>query len=417
MTKIEPIYLTETLTDAFERFFNFSPDMVCFVSIDDCYFKKINREWERVLGYTKDELLAKPFTEFIHLDDREATFKEVERQMNGNATIHFVNRYRAKNGSYRWFDWNASPSLNGNILYAVARDITEQRKAEETARMSEEKYRALVDNSPDLIIRYDCTNRILFANRPIREELRQLLNIEEHEYIGKTFRELGLPADQCALWEQDIQKIVKTASPFSKEYSYETTRGSKIAGKLEFEKIAFKLNELINELDMLFDPVAFNKGIVLDMHIEDNVPNILIGDSFRLRQILSNLIGNALKFTIKGRIDLVIRKVSEYGTQEIKLEFLVKDTGIGISQYKNNEIFKSFSQADSSTTRKYGGTGLGLAICKRLVEKMKGEIWVESKEDEGSSFYFTCVFDNFDEKNYTEVREDLNLKIVQSKMH
>ncbi|WP_068964191.1 PAS domain S-box protein [Desulfosporosinus sp. BG] len=164
-------------------------------------------------------------------------------------------------------------------------------------------------------------------------------------------------------------------------------------GKLKLEKVTFKLTELISNLEMLFSPAVLNKSIELEMHIESNVPDYLIGDSFKLRQILSNLIGNALKFTHEGRIDLVIRKVADIGFKEIKLEFSVRDTGIGITQDKISELFKSFSQADSSTTRNYGGTGLGLAICKGLTEKMNGEIWVESEVNEGCTFYFTCVLE------------------------
>jgi len=101
----------------------------------------------------------------------------------------------------------------------------------------------------------------------------------------------------------------------------------------------------------------------------------------------------------------VVRKVAENDSKEIKLEFSVEDTGIGIKEDKINDLFQSFSQADSSTTRKYGGTGLGLGICKGFVEKMKGEIWVESKGDEGSTFYFTCVVDKLDEQNNTRLKE------------
>jgi len=103
--------------------------------------------------------------------------------------------------------------------------------------------------------------------------------------------------------------------------------------------------------------------------------------------------GNAVKYTHNGRIDVAVKKIEQQSDKEIKLEFVVKDTGIGIPEDKVNVIFKSFSQVDNSDTRKYGGTGLGLAISKSLVELMAGEIWVESREGQGSSFYFTCVFE------------------------
>lgn len=176
-------------------------------------------------------------------------------------------------------------------------------------------------------------------------------------------------------------------------------------GKLELEKVTFKLTELISNLEMLFIPAALNKSIDLEIHLDENLPEILIGDPFKLRQVLSNLLGNALKFTHEGRIELRIRRVSGYGNKSIKLQFSIKDTGIGITPDKIGELFKSFSQADSSTTRHYGGTGLGLAICKGLTELMKGEIWVESKAGDGCTFYFTSVFE------VPEVEED-NRKYV-----
>ena len=114
-----------------DRFFNMIPDMTCIASSDG-YFKKVNQEWESILGYTVEELLSRPLAEFIHPDDRQATLDEVERQINGSSTIHFVNRYLSKEGSYRWLEWNATPSPDGILLYAAARDITDRKRAEDT---------------------------------------------------------------------------------------------------------------------------------------------------------------------------------------------------------------------------------------------------------------------------------------------
>ncbi|SDH85695.1 ATP-binding response regulator [Desulfosporosinus hippei] len=131
---------------------------------------------------------------------------------------------------------------------------------------------------------------------------------------------------------------------------------------------------------------------------------------------MSNIIGNAIKFTTSGRIDVTLREIKQDLNNEVCLEFVVRDTGIGISQKNIKDIFNSFSQADSTITRQYGGTGLGLPICKGLVELMQGEIWTESIEGVGSSFYFTCVLDRCAEEEAnskaTEVRflEDLAKK-------
>ena len=135
------------------------------------------------------------------------------------------------------------------------------------------------------------------------------------------------------------------------------------------------------------------------------MPVILIGDSFRLRQIVTNLIGNAIKFTQNGGISLIVRNLEALSNNEIKLKWEVKDTGVGISKDKIEDIFNSFHQSDNSITRQYGGTGLGLSICKGLVEIMQGEIWAESKEGEGSNFYFTCVLKIDPVEQYSKIKK------------
>jgi len=160
------------------------------------------------------------------------------------------------------------------------------------------------------------------------------------------------------------------------------------SGKMILEKKSFKLAQSIEEVYNVMAFKAAEKGIELIENIDLNVPNSIIGDEIRLRQILFNLIGNAIKFTEKGEIYSSIRTVAKENQHYI-LEFSVKDTGIGIPSEKKDQLFKSFSQLDTSTTRKYGGSGLGLAICDRLVHLMGGNIWVESEEEKGATFLFT----------------------------
>ncbi len=133
---------------------------------------------------------------------------------------------------------------------------------------------------------------------------------------------------------------------------------------------------------------AVKKRLDLLHLIETDVPELLIGDVTRLRQIIVNLVNNAIKFTDSGEVLVSVKKL-KHDDDEVELQFSIKDSGIGIPKDKLNYIFQSFTQVDSSTTRKYGGTGLGLAICKRLVNLMGGTIWVESKEKKGSTFSFT----------------------------
>lgn len=164
------------------------------------------------------------------------------------------------------------------------------------------------------------------------------------------------------------------------------------AGKLDIEKTDFSLRQLIEEIGDLMALRAHQKGLEFIPLIGTNIPSVVKGDPVRIRQILLNLTSNALKFTEEGEVSASVTVIQDTGSS-IQLRFSVKDTGIGIPEEKVNEIFNSFTQADSSTTRKYGGTGLGLSICKRLVELMGGSIGVESEEGVGSEFWFTLSFD------------------------
>ncbi|HEX3353150.1 MAG TPA: response regulator [Terriglobales bacterium] len=163
------------------------------------------------------------------------------------------------------------------------------------------------------------------------------------------------------------------------------------SGKLELEKIEFNLYDCVGDTIKTLALRAHEKGLELAYDVSADVPSRLIGDPGRLRQVLLNLAGNAIKFTEKGEVLVEIARQSEQnGT--VELHFKVSDTGIGIPPEKHPILFQAFTQADSSTTRKYGGTGLGLAICARLIELMGGKIWLESTEGKGSTFHFTVRY-------------------------
>ena len=163
------------------------------------------------------------------------------------------------------------------------------------------------------------------------------------------------------------------------------------AGKLDIESVEFNLEEVLDNVSSLVSLQAEEKGLEVLFQTEADVPMSLIGDSLRVGQILTNLCSNAVKFTEQGEI-VIGTKVVEQTARTARLQFSVNDTGIGLTPEEQSRLFESFSQADTTTTRRYGGTGLGLAICKRLTEMMGGEIWVESKPGEGSTFAFTAQF-------------------------
>ena len=163
------------------------------------------------------------------------------------------------------------------------------------------------------------------------------------------------------------------------------------AGKLELEALVFSVRDLVGDTLKTLSVRAKREQLELAGHIDARVPDAVIGDSARLRQILVNLVGNAIKFTERGEI-VVHATVESINESQVQIHYAVADTGIGISPEKLGVIFNAFEQADTSTTRKYGGTGLGLAICQRLIECMGGRIWVESEPGRGSTFHFTANF-------------------------
>ncbi|MCB1237894.1 MAG: response regulator, partial [Verrucomicrobiae bacterium] len=170
---------------------------------------------------------------------------------------------------------------------------------------------------------------------------------------------------------------------------------SKLNSKqIVLESRPFNPRKLLDQVTRTFGANASGKGLELAVRFDENLPTHLVGDDLRLRQILANLIGNAIKFTSEGRIDIVADLLEDESSEtDLKLRFEVRDTGVGLEPEDCEKLFRPFTQADSSTARLFGGTGLGLAICKRLAELMDGRVWVESERGKGSVFGFTARFE------------------------
>ncbi|MFH0733159.1 MAG: PAS domain S-box protein [bacterium] len=181
------------------------------------------------------------------------------------------------------------------------------------------------------------------------------------------------------------------------------------AGKLNIENIEFDLENVMDTISNLVSQKAQEKGLEFSIHIAKDVPLNLIGDPLRIGQIITNYCSNAVKFTSDGEI-LVSAEIQEKFESKIKIRFSVKDTGIGLTEEQKTKMFQKFSQADSSTTRKFGGTGLGLAISKSLTELMGGEVWLDSEIDKGSTFYFTAVVDVQKEQKRDEYIPSIDLR-------
>ena len=183
------------------------------------------------------------------------------------------------------------------------------------------------------------------------------------------------------------------------------------AGKLDMEACEFRLNDLINELYGSFEQEIKAKGLYFSVDCPKDLPEVLIGDPLRLRQILLNVTSNAIKFTQRGGISIQITRLRQ-NTKHCFLKFAVHDTGIGMTAEQRQSLFRAFSQGDASITRRYGGTGLGLAICKNLIRLMHGAVWVDSEYGRGSTFYFTLRLDIPSPKTYRQEDEAHNVRPI-----
>jgi signal transduction histidine kinase len=193
--------------------------------------------------------------------------------------------------------------------------------------------------------------------------------------------------------QREYLDLVKSSSESLLEMLNDILDLSKVeAGKLDLDPIEFSFHQKLDEILKVMRFRASQKHVALDWHVSPRVPEILVGDPLRLRQILLNLVGNAIKFTDQGSVSVDVTVENETAST-LLLHCAVADSGIGIPKEKQSLIFEAFTQADSSTTRKYGGTGLGLTITARLVRLMGGKIWVDSEPGKGSKFHFTALFE------------------------
>lgn len=487
---------------------------------------QVNEAFCRILGRSQEELAAKRWVELTHpedLDKSAALFDSVLAEERDGYSLE--KRFVRPDGTARYVDMSVQavrrPDRSVEYFVAVVRDITDRkvaeaalRESEDALRRSEERYRGVVEISPDAIVVCGIDGKVLFASprtipmfgleetrtlvgEPLtrlvaqRDRPRMLARISEvlagRSYGPTNFEALradgtsfhieanadvvrgpeGRPdsivivvrdVTERARLQQELLEAKEAAEAASRAKSaflatmsheirtpmngvlgmtnllldtpltreqrgfVETLRGStealltvvndildfsKVeAGRLDLEILDFDLRTTLDDMDDVLAVRAVEKGLELACIVSTEVPSALRGDPGRLRQVLTNLVGNAIKFTERGEVAIEVTPESEEG-ETVVLRFEVRDTGIGIPADRLVDLFEPFSQADSSITRRFGGTGLGLSIARRLVQLMGGTIGVRSEPGQGSTFWFTARFERQPSIPAPPIREPL----------
>jgi PAS domain S-box-containing protein len=336
----------------------------------------VNPKFTEVTGYSAEEALGqnpKVLKSDVHPPEY---YKELWETISTGKPWYGELCNKKKNGDLFWESASISPvrNANGEITHfvAVKEDITERKKMEE-----------------ELILAKKAADEANKAKGDFLANMSHEIRTPMNAVIGMAH--LTLQTRLTPKQEDYLKKIQRSAHSLLGIIN-DILDFSKIeAGKMHMESVDFSLDEVLDNVSTVVGVKAHEKNLEFLMDTAQDVPLALVGDPLRLGQVLINLCNNAVKFTDQGEI-MVSTRVEEKGEQETTLRFSVRDTGVGLTEEQKGRLFQAFSQADTSTTRKYGGTGLGLTISKRLVEMMEGEIWFESEPGKGSEFIFTATF-------------------------
>ncbi|TDQ18760.1 PAS domain S-box-containing protein [Algoriphagus boseongensis] len=355
---------------------------------------------KQFLGYDSAEVIGKSIFDFIHLDDLgifQIMLSETENLLATKQYLEF--RLRHKNGEYRVFNSNGKMIEDKDGIHryytGVARDISKLKEAQNELLIAKEKAEqaSLIKSQFLSVMSHEIRtpmNAVIGLAHFLMEENPRPDQLEN-------LKTLQFSAENLMALINDILDYNKIDS-----------------GKVELEKVPFDIRNLVHRIIHSHSFLANEKGLKISCLVDEAIPELLIGDSLRLGQVLNNLVSNAIKFTEKGHVRISLsREFTLRGETEIKFEF--EDTGIGIPEAKRKTIFEAFTQASSSTSRKYGGTGLGLAIVKRLVELFGGEIIVKPRIGGGSIFEFSLLFEFVTEEKAKEDKfQELNKRSLEN---
>jgi PAS domain S-box-containing protein len=364
--------------------------------INTAFSHFIDKKSSEIIGYGLFDFLPVQVAEIFHFKEQLFLSCDDLRQVY-EMEMHMPNQAEKNVVCHIAKFFSTDKSLQG--LIGVIVDITSQKQIEfelQKSRIAAEQLAKRADEANRLK-----SNFLANMSHEIRTPMNAIIGLNSlalKTQLTERQKDYLMKIDQSA---QSLLGILNDILDFSKIEAH----------KLDLESVPFDLFDVLENLTNMFCMKQDEKQIEIIFSVDQDVPNLLIGDPLRLGQILINLLSNAIKFTEKGEIIISI-SVQKKSADNVRLAFAVQDPGVGMSEEQVGRLFQPFSQADSSTTRKYGGTGLGLTICKRLVEMMDGKIKTSSVYGEGSTFSFTCLFQLDTSTHQPESPMNLQLKQV-----
>jgi PAS domain S-box-containing protein len=344
-----------------DQFFNVTLDLLCIANTDG-YFLRLNPAWERILGYTRKELMAKRFLEFVHPDDVDITSKTVSTLASQQKIFLFENRYRCKNGTYRWLQWSSAPA--GNLIYAAARDITEHKRAEAEAFQARRE-----------LLQLDRLSRMGELTASLAHELNQpLAAILSNAQAGLRFLQSG------KIDLKEIREILHDIAQDDQRAGNVIRSLRSMMKREEVDRNLIILNNVLNEVIQIFHTESVFRNVRVETEFDGSLPPVL-GDKVQLQQVVLNLILNAADAMSHNPLEqrqIILRT----GVKDERVRVAVRDFGSGIDKEKLERIFEPFF------TTKGTGLGMGLSVCRTIVEAHGGRIWAENNPDRGVTFVF-----------------------------